>query len=98
MIKAGISLQKKAEVYNIEEVRDWRRFWLTKRIKRTKVFTGYINHYYRDGWTGDILEIVDETHRTRQKYHMEEKANFNFGLVGESLEANPGVKRESIAT
>lgn len=97
-LRAGINLSQKAEVYNVKEVRDWRTLWLFKRKKRTKVFTGYINSYYRDGWTGDILEVVDEKHRKRQSIRYEEIENLKYREVDEPLEANPGVKIKLKAT
>lgn len=98
MIYKGVDLQKKTEVFQVEEIRDWRTLGLTKRVKRTKVFTGYINHYYFDNWTGDILEVVDQKHRDRQQNRYQEIEKVGFIQADGPLEANPGVKKEFMET
>ena len=95
-LRAKIDLNKKAEVYNIEEVRDWKTLFLKKREKRTKVFVGYINTYYRDGWKGDILEIVDEKHRENQYYRINELENLKYRQVDDLSDTKSELKVEFI--
>ena len=55
--------------------RTWKTLWLVSRPKLTRVFVGYINTIYRDGWKGDVFELVDKKHRESQ-YSFPEDVKF----------------------
>lgn len=58
---------KEAHVYIVNGYeRTWKTLWLIPRPKLTRVFVGYINTIYRDGWKGDVFELVDKKHRDNQ--------------------------------
>lgn len=62
---------KDVELYTVESVRSWKTLFRRRNLKKL-VFRGHINHIQRE-YDGCILELVDEGHRRKQGYYMENK-------------------------